>query len=91
MLHPVLVLAKDDMFDYLSKIAHVSVVTEATPYDELRHLDEKKGPNFPVYLANEQFGWRGVDYRSTKGITLIIGASFGDPRERIQALWRVGR
>ena len=59
------------------------VVSEEIPYEELRQLDEKKGFNYPVYLANEKFGWRGVDYRSSKGITLIIGASFGDPRERI--------
>jgi len=42
-LRPVLVLAKGDMFDYLATLAHVTVVTENTPYEELRHLDEKKG------------------------------------------------
>ena len=82
-LRPVLVLAKGDMFDYLATLAHVTVVTENTPYEELRHLDEKKGIAYSVYVANEQFGWRGVDYRSSKGIALIIGAAFGDPRERI--------
>ena len=44
---------------------------------------------YPVYLADNKYGMRGVNYRGN--ITLIIGGPFGDRRERLQGLHRVGR
>jgi len=54
----------------------------------------KEGALHDVYLVNDEYGMRGVDYRSpfpSAGICLIIGAKFGDKREEIQGLCRVGR
>jgi len=96
-LRPVLVLARKERCGELAKnqwLENIQLVTEETPYDDLRMLGEKKGLAYPVYMANEDFGWRGVDYRCANpgpGITLIVGAAFGDQRERVQALLRVGR
>ena len=44
---------------------------------------------YPVYLADNKYGMRGVNYRGN--ITLIIGGPFGDRRERLQGLHRVER
>lgn len=74
------------------------LVTETTPAEDLAQMnrripvENKQGHKFwhyPVYLANEKYGMRGVNYRGN--ITLIIAARFGDRRERLQGLYRVGR
>ena len=73
-------------------------VTEATPAEELAQMnrriavENKQGFDmwhYPVYLANDKFGMRGVNYRGST--TLIVAAPFGDRRERLQGLYRVGR
>ena len=46
---------------------------------------------YPVIIATGSFGMRGFDYRSSKGITLIIAQSFDTARASIQGLGRVGR
>ena len=46
---------------------------------------------YPVIIATGPFGMRGFDYRSSKGITLIIAQSFDTARASIQGLGRVGR
>ena len=86
-----LVYAKGELHQHLSKQPFVTCVTEDTPYDELRNLHDKKDLLYPVYLADDKYGMRGVDYRSQCGITLVIAAPFGDHRERLQGLFRVGR
>ena len=90
-LRPVLVYAKGEIHQHLAQQQFITCVTEDTPYDELRNMDEKKGLMYPVYLADDKYGMRGIDYRSSCGITLVIASSFGDRRERLQGLCRVGR
>lgn len=92
-IRPVLVYAKGKLYDDLKKLEGIEEVTENMNFDALRNMGEKKGNIYPTYLTDEK-GMRGHDYRNPgqfKGITLIIGASFNDKRDRIQGLMRVGR
>ena len=57
-------------------------------------MGNKNNGKYPVYLINEQYGVRGLDYRSYEnslGICMIIASPFSDMRTRIQGLMRVGR
>ena len=98
MLRGVLVYATGELYDQLSKVPWIMPVTEATPAEELCQMNRKipieSNENRqlfvnPIYLANDKYGMRGVNYRGN--ITLIIAAPFGDRRERLQGLHRVGR
>jgi hypothetical protein len=98
MLRGVLVYVTGELHDQLSKVAGITPVTEATPAEELCQMNKKNPVEinenrqlfvYPVYLANDKYGMRGVNYRGN--ITLIIAAPFGDRRERLQGLHRVGR
>ena len=98
MLRGVLVYATGELYDKLSKMPGIMPVTEATPPEELCQMNKKNSIENnenrqllvnPVYLANDKYGMRGVNYRGN--ITLIIAAPFGDRRERLQGLHRVGR
>lgn len=46
--------------------------------DEFLRTLDKRGPDglHTLIVASSSFGMRGFDYRSLKGITLIIAASF---------------
>lgn len=69
-------------------------VTAAIPDSDLRKMDKKSGACFPVYLVNEDYGIRGLDFRAPNnagGICLIICSAFSKKRARNQALMRVGR
>jgi hypothetical protein len=58
----------------------------------LRNLDDRgMDGNHTLIVTTSPFGMRGVDYRSSKGITLIIAASFANQRQAMQGLNRVGR
>ena len=49
-------------------------------------MDVSSDGIYPVYLINEDYGIRGVDYRAEKnprGICMIICSSFSDRRTRI--------
>ena len=49
---------------------------------------------YPVYLMNEKYGCRGLDYRAKNndhGICMIICSPFSDKRTRIQAMMRICR
>lgn len=98
VLRGVLVYATGELYDKLSKVPGITPVTEATPAEELCQMNKRIPVEinenrqllvYPVYLANDKYGMRGVNYRGN--ITLIIGGPFGDRRERLQGLHRVGR
>ena len=49
---------------------------------------------YPVYLINDDYGIRGLDYRAENnhfGICMLICSPFPDKRTRIQALRRIRR
>jgi hypothetical protein len=57
-------------------------------------MDKATNGDYPVYLLNEEYGIRGLDYRAESnplGICLVICSPFSDLRTRIQGLMRVGR
>ena len=57
-------------------------------------MDRKQGGSYPVYLANDDYGMRGLNYRAPRnelGICMIICNAFPNTRLRIQGLMRVGR
>ena len=92
---PVLVYAKGALFEELSKIDGAKKVIDASD-EELRNMNERKkgNVNHAVYVANDEYGMRGTDYRAempSNGIALFMAAPFGDVRERLQGLLRVGR
>ena len=57
-------------------------------------MDAKLTTRYPVYLINEEYGGRGLNFRAANsqfGITMLIIGSFPYGRARIQTLFRVGR
>ena len=90
--------ATGELYEQLSKAPGITPVTESTPAEDLCQMNRKipveNNENkqffvYPVYLADNKYGMRGVNYRGD--ITLIIGGPFGDRRERLQGLHRVER
>ena len=85
-LRPVIVYAKGDLFNELSQRDGAKKVINVSD-EELRNLNEKKGlGKFNLYVANDEYGMRGTDYRAEQpstGIALFIAAPFGDVRERL--------
>lgn len=64
----------------------VTRVTPETPAADLRSMDVSKKDIYPVYLINEEYGIRGLDYRAEKnpiGICMLICSMFSDNRTRI--------
>lgn len=59
----------------------------------LRTLDDHTNPDGTrtLIVTSSSFGMRGFDYRSSKGIALVIAASFTNQRQASQGLNRVGR
>lgn len=58
----------------------------------LRTLENRnEDGSHTLIVATSSFGMRGFDYRSNKGITLIVAASFDKRRSAMQGLNRVGR
>ena len=57
-------------------------------------MDARLGPYYPVFLINEEYGGRGLNFRAQSnphGITMLILGTFPDRITRRQTLWRVGR
>jgi hypothetical protein len=82
----VLIYATGEMYSKLVNDHNVPQVTEDTPAEDLRSMDVSKGGCYPVYLINEDYGSRGVDYRAERnpsGICMIICSPFSDRRTRI--------
>ena len=82
----VLIYANGDLHDNLAKEDLVTRVTPETPAADLRSMDVTKWGIYPVYLINEKYGIRGLDYRAEKnpiGICMLICSMFSDNRTRI--------
>jgi hypothetical protein len=47
----------------------------------LKHLDVQINASYPLIVVTDHFGIRGLDYRSSVGITMIINASFETQRD----------
>jgi len=57
-------------------------------------MDAKLGAYYPVFLINDEYGGRGLNFRAQTnphGITMLILGTFPDRITRHQTLWRVGR
>ena len=57
-------------------------------------MDVKHGKCYPIFIIDDQYGGRGLNFRaqtSSHGITMLICGSFQDEITRNQALLRVGR
>jgi len=57
-------------------------------------MDCKHGPYYPVFMINDQYGGRGLNFRAQNnphGITLLILGPFLDEKTMKQVLQRVGR
>ena len=90
----VLIYANGKLNDTLANDYLVTRVTPDTPEADLRSMDEKKNGHYPIYLINEEYGIRGLDYRAEKnphGICMLICSEFSDKRTRLQALKRICR
>jgi len=54
-----------------------------TPDEDLRRMDKKVGSSYPVYLVNDAYGIRGLDYRAESnqhGICMVVVSAFRDRR-----------
>ena len=84
-LKGVLIFATGKLFDDLKKEMGVVEVTAMTPDSDLRQMDKKSGSHYPVYLINEEYGIRGLDFRAPNnngGICMIICSAFSKMRNR---------
>ena len=90
----VLIYATGDLNDILANEYKVTRVTADTPEAQLRAMDVSKDRCYPVFLINQKYGIRGLDYRAANnpsGICMIICSPFSDRRTRLQALRRIRR
>ena len=79
----VLIYANEPLYTELKEHEHVKAVTMDTPDEDLRRMDKQVGSGYPVYLANDTYGIRGLDYRAPNnkhGICMLIVSSFRDKR-----------
>ena len=87
--------ATGDTFNQVKTHEGVTEVTKHTPDKDLRQMGTKgKDSKYPVYLINEDYGTRGLDFNSPGnplGICMLILNEFSNKRSRMQALTRVGR
>ena len=82
----VLIYANGVLNDTLARDYLVTRVTPETPAADLRSMDQKKKGTYPIYLIDEKYGIRGLDYRAEKnpdGICMIICSEFSDYRTRL--------
>ena len=89
-----LIYANGTEYETLAQEDNISPVTSETPYVALETMDAKWGHRYPVYLINDAYGGRGLNFRaasSSHGITMLILGTFPDRTTRHQALMRVGR
>jgi len=64
-------------------------VKESTNYKALETMDCKSGLYYPVFMINDQYGGRGLNFRAQNnphGITLLILGSFLDKKTMKQVL-----
>jgi hypothetical protein len=90
----VLIYANGTEYASLSEEDIVTPVTSELDLLRIETMDAKVGPRFPVFMINEEYGGRGLNFRaqtSPLGITMLIIGSFPCSRARTQTLFRVGR
>ena len=71
----ILIYANDPIYSELADKHKIKKVTRETPDADLRSMDVSKDGLYPVYLVNEDYGIRGLDYRAPKnqsGILMIL-------------------
>lgn len=67
----------------------VVLVTKDIDSQALRRLD--KAP-YKIFVSLDQFGMRGIDYRSkSNNMYLVVAQQFSCAREALQGVARVGR
>ena len=82
----VLVYANDPYYSELINDHNLTKVDQNTPDADLRSMDKQTGGLFPVFVINENYGTRGLDYRAPGnplGIMMIICSPFSDRRSRL--------
>ena len=90
----VLVYATGDLHEELAKERFLPCVDEETSHDKLRRMDEKWEGLYPVYLLDDDYGIRGLDFRAANnphGICMLICSAWRDSRTRVQGLKRICR
>ena len=90
----VLVYATGQVYQALKAEEITIPVTEATPWRVLETMDSKIGSYYPVFMIDDRYGGRGLNFRAQynpHGITLLILGSFVDEKTMKQVLQRVGR
>ena len=63
-LRGVLIYVNDILHDDLLNVDYIEKVTIDTSPEDLRAMDRKSNGYYPVYLVNEDYGIRGLDYRA---------------------------
>ena len=96
----ILIYAVGKLFEELKKKDGLTVVEGALGHKVLTQMDTRisQDPSYtqvyPIYLANDKYGMRGLDYRAKKnphGVYLLVCSPFSNYMNRKQGLMRVGR
>ena len=81
-------------YDELKNELKLPCVDESTPHEDLCHMDVKKDGLYPIYLLDDDYSIRGLNFRAANnphGICMIICSGFRDSRTRVQAMKRICR
>ena len=82
----VLVYVNEPCSTELVNVHKLVKVDKHTPDAALRNMDKQKEGLYPVFVVNENYGTRGLDYRAPNnplGILMIICSAFPDKRSRL--------
>ena len=78
------VYATDNLYETLKAESVAEAVSDATPYQKLESMDEKNdGGFYPIFLINDKYGGRGLNFRAkgnSHGITLFVFGSVLDEK-----------
>lgn len=82
---PVLVYCNIQLADEIKAIGCPTLMADCNVDPEiLRHLDTKVNNQYIVVIAMDQFGMRGIDYRSVDAVmALVVDKSFDNYREAV--------
>ena len=89
-----LIYATGKIYKDLHDDVRIEVLDNKIDHELLRSMDKKAEGFYPVYLANEKYGMRGLDFRASgnkHGICLMVCSPFGNRVNYHQGLMRVGR
>ena len=82
------------MYSTLCEEDNVKPINEDTSIEELESMGKKQGARYPVFIFDDTYGGRGLNFRAPgnpHGITMLILGTFPDRTTRLQTLMRVGR